>query len=91
MYSFGTPWKHQKNQRFFGVFRGYKMYALVRNGLNWNQKNGRFNPLTTNTPPSYRNQSIDLQYKSIDWFLYDGEHSLLMEDLAPCQTSMMKL
>ena len=22
--------------------------------------------------PSYRNQSIDLQSKSIDWFLYDG-------------------
>ena len=21
---------------------------------------------------SYRNQSIDLQYKSIDWFLYEG-------------------
>ena len=23
---------------------------------------------------SYKNQSTDLQYKSIDWFLYDGEH-----------------
>ena len=22
--------------------------------------------------PSYRNQSIDLLWKSIDWFLYDG-------------------
>ena len=22
--------------------------------------------------PTYRNQSIDLQSKSIDWFLYDG-------------------
>ena len=22
--------------------------------------------------PSYRNQSIDLLYKSIDWFLYEG-------------------
>ena len=22
--------------------------------------------------PSYRNQSIDLQSKSIDWFLYEG-------------------
>ena len=22
--------------------------------------------------PSYRNQSIDLQWKSIDWFLYEG-------------------
>ena len=23
--------------------------------------------------PSYRNQSIDLQSKSTNWFLYDGE------------------
>ena len=22
--------------------------------------------------PAYRNQSIDLLYKSIDWFLYEG-------------------
>ena len=22
--------------------------------------------------PSYKNQSIDLLYKSIDWFLYEG-------------------
>ena len=22
--------------------------------------------------PSYRNQSVDLLWKSIDWFLYDG-------------------
>ena len=24
--------------------------------------------------PTYRNQSTDLHSKSIDWFLYDGEH-----------------
>ena len=28
--------------------------------------------------PSHRNQSIDLQCKSIDWFLYDGEHWSLL-------------
>ena len=27
---------------------------------------------------SYENQPIDLQSKSTDWFLYDGEHWLLM-------------
>ena len=27
---------------------------------------------------SYRNHSIDLHCKSIDWFLYDGEHGSLM-------------
>ena len=28
--------------------------------------------------PSYRNESIDLHFISIDWFLYDGEHWSLM-------------
>ena len=28
--------------------------------------------------PIYRNQSIDLYCKSIDWFLYDEEHWSLM-------------
>ena len=37
-----------------------------------------FNPLTTNAPPAHRNQSIDLQCKSTDWFLYCGEHWSLM-------------
>ena len=37
-----------------------------------------FNPLTTNVPRLHRNQSIDLQYKSLDWFLYDGEQWSLM-------------
>ena len=34
--------------------------------------------LTHETPklPLYRNQSIDLLYKSIDWFLYDGNFDL---------------
>ena len=35
-------------------------------------------PINDQCSPSYRNQSIDLQYKSIDWFLYDGQHWLLM-------------
>ena len=32
------------------------------------------NPLTTNVPiiPSYRNQSVNLQSTSADWFLYNG-------------------
>ena len=29
--------------------------------------------------PSYKNQSIDLYCKSVDWFLYDREHGSLME------------
>ena len=35
-------------------------------------------PINDQCSPSYRNQSIDLQFKSIDWFLYDGEHKSLM-------------
>ena len=27
--------------------------------------------------PSYRNQSIDLRSKSIDWFLYEGNTGIL--------------
>ena len=37
------------------------------------------NPLMTNIPAPYRNKSIDLQWKSIDWFLYDGERWSLMD------------
>ena len=35
-------------------------------------------PISDQCSPSYRNQLIDLQNKSIDYFLYDGEHWLLM-------------
>ena len=35
-------------------------------------------PMNDQCSPSYRTQSIDLQFKSIDWFLYDGEHWSLM-------------
>ena len=33
----------------------------------------------TNIPAPYRNKSIDLQWKSIDWFLYDRERWSLMD------------
>ena len=35
--------------------------------------------INNNCFPSYRNQSIDLQSKSIDRFLYDGKYWLLMD------------
>ena len=31
--SFDTPWKHQKNQRFSNVFRGYRKRPVAWNGL----------------------------------------------------------
>ena len=45
----------------FDVFRMYIERTVAQNDL-----------LTHSTPkmPSYRNQSINLQRKSIDWFLY---------------------
>ena len=30
--------------------------------------------------PSYRNQSVDLQSKSTDWFLYDGSIDWFLYD-----------
>ena len=33
MFPFYTPWKQQKTKGFSGVFRGYKMGKLARNGL----------------------------------------------------------
>ena len=38
-------------------------------------------PVNDQCFPPYRNQSIDLQCKSIDWFLYDGEHWSLMGEI----------
>ena len=32
---------------------------------------------------SYRNQSIDLHCRSIDWFLYDGQDWSLMDHQGP--------
>ena len=41
-------------------------------------RSGLFQLLTQSIPifPSYRNQPIDWDYKSIDWFLYDGNTAL---------------
>ena len=35
-------------------------------------------PINNQCSLSFKNQSIDLLCKSIDWFLYDGEHWSLM-------------
>ena len=43
--------------------------------INFSKYNSRrvtFNQSRTIMPSSYRSQSIDLQSKSIDWFLYEG-------------------
>ena len=53
------------------------MKAFARNRLKLEIKKHQINPLTTSVPPSYRNQSIDMH--SNDWFLYDGEHMLLID------------
>ena len=37
MLPFYTPWKHQKTKGFSGVFKGYKMGKLARNGLSINK------------------------------------------------------
>ena len=45
---------------------------------------------------SYRNQSVDLQSKSTDWFLYDGNIGRLKVKVTqayfrPCETPMKEL
>ena len=42
-------------------------------------KNRKHLTLSRRKPLSYRNQSIDLQSKSMDWFLYDN--GLLLKEL----------
>ena len=39
---------------------------------------GLSKPINDQCFPSHRNQPVDLQSKSIDWFLYDREHWSLM-------------
>ena len=39
MFLFYTPWKHQKTKAFFGVFRGYTMGTMAKNGLTYGMKN----------------------------------------------------
>ena len=45
---------------------------ILRNKDNWAMKFGQLT-LSRRSPLSYRNQSIDLLYKSMDWFLYDND------------------
>ena len=64
LYSFNTPWKHEKTM-FSGdierdQWQGYNLvtdYSITLT-LSWRR------------PLSYRNQSIDLPSKSMDWFPY---------------------
>ena len=39
--------------------------------------------------PSYRNQSIDLQSKSIDWFLYEAPNGLMLDISIPYPLSII--
>ena len=51
------------------------MILIVTNESGWNlfcHKESAFLTLSWRRPLSYRNQSIDLQSKSMDWFLYDN-------------------
>ena len=36
-------------------------------------------PINDQCSSPYRDQSIDLHFKSIDWFLYNGKHWSLMD------------
>ena len=40
---------------------------------------------------SYRNQSIDLLSRSIDWFLYEGNTGILFVNVGKCGTNEKNL
>ena len=59
----------------FGNSRNAELYATQ---LLAEEKMDCFYLISDQCFPSYRNQSIDLHFMSIDWFLYDGEHWSVM-------------
>ena len=56
------------------IFRYFlsRLYKVLFLFLKHQSTSFTINPLTTMFL-SYRNQSVDLQSKSTDWFLYDGK------------------
>ena len=50
------------------------VFTLVIKLINFHSESSHWNTLTLSwrRPSSYRNQSIDLRSKSMDWFLYDN-------------------
>ena len=61
-----------ENQRFTDVLKGYWKYPVVWNGLKGFQLSlNHQRPMVT----SYRNQSIGLLFKSVDWFQYEKINS----------------
>ena len=59
----------------FGNSRNAELYATQ---LLAEEKMDCFYLISDHCFPSYRNESIDLHFISIDWFLYDGEHWSVM-------------
>ena len=70
-------------------------YHLYR--IDWHRINGTVNNSFMTEVLSYKNQSIGLQSKAMDWFLYDrtlchkGVESRAKMYLGLCQTSIMEL
>ena len=56
-----------------------QIFAIFDWVLNTPLNHAECHQINDQCSPSYRNHSIDLQYKSIDWFLYDEEHWSLMD------------
>ena len=78
---FRYPLKTSESQRFPDIFRGYRKRPVTWNGLKVFSKLQVLRILgksifcltiSWRRPSSYRNQSIDLLCKTMDWFLYDN-------------------
>ena len=86
MFHFYTPWEHKKPEVSWGfqeVWKwniGLKLVEVILNNFMkgylifvYSYPQGElYLTLSWRRSLSYRNQSIDLQSKSVDWFLYDN-------------------
>ena len=60
------------------MFSGGLKDSMTKKTVNISTESDDLQIINDQCSTSKRNQSIDLYCKSIDWFLYDGEHWSLM-------------
>ena len=74
-FSYWSPWKHRKTKDFLMISRGSKG-NIRKKRVKMSQRaieNIRRSIISWGKSLSYRNQSFDLQSKSMNWFLYETD------------------
>ena len=64
--------EHKSRSELFNIWQIFSSSIPKLIKKNYNPRNTSTLTLSWRRPLSYRNQSIDLRSKSIDWFLYDN-------------------